>query len=349
MDRRWGFEAVLLGLTLGLGGCAAPVSDEEEEPVSEQVLAQSCASDFHPGYIQAKGAFTCDFRIAGDYPPQQLPPDLERDRMHMTRADGMLHKQIPIAFSSTEFTNGFPDIYGGGRYLFEKWSDARDYHEFVAEDFVLDGVQFLERSYLSDADCHHYKVVNAYRFKPIDTAQVVVRTERFEMTGHHAVQKLQHSWGGIWAEAKQRDMAAVWLMYNAQEDIASVVYFIDRVVPYDPNVPDFATLGFLASSPPLGHHLEERGFSRTFDRTQWVLTVWFPFKKGDHGQPSEWPHSPPFGRPYCTDGVCEVSAGENATSCPADCRPHCGNAICQPGQGENDLNCPGDCGYGPSN
>ena len=39
---------------------------------------------------------------------------------------------------------------------------------------------------------------------------------RFELTGQHAVKKLKQSWNGIFAEAKQRKLAAVWLIYNEQ-------------------------------------------------------------------------------------------------------------------------------------
>jgi hypothetical protein len=136
-------------------------------------------------------------------------------------------------------------------------------------------------------------------------------------------------------------MTAAWLLYNRQEQLAQVVYYTDRVGPSDPTTPDFASLFALQGAPPLGHHVEDLGWPRTFDRTEWILTVWFPFAAGDHGQPSLWPHSPPFPAPFCGDGVCEPSRGEDHASCAGDCPPACGDAICQPG--EDTHSCPGDC------
>jgi len=40
---------------------------------------------------QARGAFTCDFALPGDFPQAQLGPALERDRMYMAARPGMLH------------------------------------------------------------------------------------------------------------------------------------------------------------------------------------------------------------------------------------------------------------------
>lgn len=107
-------------------------------------------------------------------------------------------------------------------------------------------------------------------------------------------------------------------------------------------MPDFPGLNTLQSAAPLGAIFDSlSGWTRTLDRTQWVLTVWFPFVLGDHGQPSLWPNSPPLPVPHEADGVCEVSRGETSVSAPSDCGPLCGNKVCN--AGENTLNCPGDC------
>lgn len=131
----------------------------------------------------------------------------------------------------------------------------------------------------------------------------------------------------------------IWLLYNEQEQLATVVYYADRVVPPDPFVPDFASLGMLASMPPLGDVFADQPWIKTFDRTHWTLTTWFPFVLGDHGEPSLWPNSPPFPEPYPGDGVCEVSRGENGDNSP-DCPATCGDGVAQ--EGEDTVNCPGD-------
>ena len=61
--------------------------------------------------------------------------------------------------------------------------------------------------------------------------------------------------------------------------------------------PDFASLFALADAPSLGQAFDDAGWAKLFDRTQWVLTIWFPFESGDTGEPSVWPNSPPFPAP----------------------------------------------------
>jgi hypothetical protein len=111
-----------------------------------------------------------------------------------------------------------------------------------------------------------------------------------------------------------------------------IIHLADRAL--------FDLLG-LGSLPSLGLPLLQDGCSKNFDRTQFVLTIWYPFVAGDHGTPAVFPNSPPLPSPLCLDGVCEVSRGENGSNCPLDCPPACGDAVCQ--SGENTKNCPGDC------
>lgn len=324
-----------------LGACAVSTDD---------VGSQSAACDDdhnsdHDGDIDAKGAFTCDLRIAGDaFAPDGIAGPIERDRMIMSRATGFIHKQIPIALDFTHFSGGQPDLLSGGRYLYKTREDADNYKRFVEHDYVLDGVQFLDRSYWLAKECHSWTVVGAHDFTDIHTTQIIIRTERLTLAGKHPVDTLNKAWPSIKAEAKADGMASVWLAYNEEEQLATIIYTHDRIVPYDPGNPDFASLGYLGGVTPLGHVLTEQGFTRTFDLTHWVFTLWFPFAAGDNGEASIWPDSPPFDKPRCGDGVCEVSRGEDHTSCAADCETHCGNAICQSVEGENDLDCPGDCG-----
>lgn len=343
--------------SVALLGCGGPVEDDTEdfdedaEELGEDTAAFGGGGDDDDdddgiGKIKAKGGFTCDFSILGDaFGPADIAPAIERDRMIMSDGNGMYHKHLPIALDFEHFSNGQPDLFSGGRYLFKKEKDARDYRDYVENDMILDGDLFLERPYFYGAECYDWKVAGARNFTPVDTTQVIMRTERFELTGNvnHAINKVKDAWEDIEDEAEVRGFAAAWVLYNKDERLASVVYFHDRVVPYDPNVPDFESLGYVSSIPPLGATIADEGFPRVFDRTHWVLTIWKPFVSGDHGDPSLWPHSPPFGLPFCGDNVCEVSRGEEASTCAVDCPSKCGNGICQPNKGENDLNCPGDC------
>lgn len=282
-----------------------------------------------------KGCFTCDFGLPGALPLNQVPAVIERDRMYMAEQPGMRTKHLPLRI---DFNTG--NLLSGGRYLFDTFEEAQDYKDWVTNGFVLDGVNFLQRPIFLAPECHAWRVIGAKDFGPVNT-QIIMRTERWSVPNGNLKHLLKQKWDDVQAEAEQRGMTSVWLTYNEQEHLAQLVYFANRIGPQDPNNPDFASLAALEDATPLGHIFDSYGWSKTFDRTQWVLTIWFPFVAGDQGAPSLWPHSPPFPQPFIGDGVCEVSRGENNANSPADCGPQCGNGVCDPG--ENTQNCPGDC------
>jgi hypothetical protein len=255
--------------------------------------------------------------------------------MYMAERPGMLHKHIPIRI---DLTTG--NLLAGGRYLFDTAANAEAYKSYV-ENFTLDGVRFFEWPYFLNHDCHAWSVIGAHDFGDIHDVQVIVRTERWAVPIENQRRLLRQQWPAIRAEAQGRGLTSVWLLYNRQEQLVTLVYFANRIVPKNPLVPDFVSLEALEIAQPLGHIFDDQNWMKTFDRTQWVLTIWFPFLIGDHGEPSLWPHSPPLPEPYCGDGVCEVSRGENHASCPGDCPPQCGDGVCQ--AGEDTRNCPGDC------
>ena len=287
------------------------------------------------GKVKAKGAFTADFGLPGSLPLNMVPPLIERDRMYMAARRGMQNKYLPLRI---DFATG--NLLSGGRYLFDTERDAEQYKDWVKNDFILDGMHFFDRPFFIDPDYHAWEVIDAHHLGEIET-RIIVRTERWSVSNRNQVATLKHKWDEILAEARTRGLTSVWLLYNRDERLVQLVYFANRIVPQDPTTPDFASLEALEFSLALGHHFDDQPWTKTFDRTQWVLTIWFPFVTGDNGEPSLWPHSPPFPEPYCGDGVCEVSRGESHATCPGDCPPKAGNGKCEPG--ENSSNCPGDC------
>jgi hypothetical protein len=290
-------------------------------------------SDAQPG-----GAFTCDFGLSSDLsllPPGQIAPSIERDRMYMAARPGMLHKHIPISFDDTG------NIFSGGRYLFDTAAHAREYRDWVFNTYVLDGVLFLKRPYFLSPDCHAWTVIGAHDFADIHSSQIVLRTERWSLPKTpQPAWVLKQRFDAILATADARGLTSVWLLYDPEEALASLVYFGGRVGPSDPRAPDMASLGALADAPRLGDIFDDQGWKRIFDRTQWALTIWFPFALGDRGEPSLWPNTPPFYLPYPGDEVCEVSRGESAVNAPLECTPQCGDGMAQ--TDETSMNCPGD-------
>lgn len=287
------------------------------------------------GDIDAKGAFTCDFALSSDFPPSQVGPVIERDRMYMSERPGMLFKQLPVRIGETG------NLLCGGRYLFDTEAHAREYQRWVDEDFVLDGTHFFDRPYFLDPECHSWSVIGAHDFAPRRASQFVLRTERWIVPADDQSHLLLDRWPAIRAAAEGHGLTSVWLLYNKQEHVVSLVYFADRLGPPDPHVPDFASLAALENAPPLGQLFDDQNWNKYFDRTHWVLTVWFPFAPRDFGEAALWPYSPPLPGPYCGDGVCEASRGERYANCPGDCPAQCGDGVCE--AGENTQNCPGDC------
>jgi hypothetical protein len=285
--------------------------------------------------VAAGGAFTCDFNLPGDLPFDQVPAILERDRMFMAARPGFTRKLVPLRIDPA--TGG---VSSGGRYLFATKEDADAYREWVTREFALDGTLFLERPYFLSPDCRSWAVIGAHDFTDIHSTHVVVRTERWSVPSDNQRKLLKERWPAVRAAAAAQGLSSVWLLYNKQEDVVSLVSVADRVAPPDPYAPDFTSLFALEYAPSVGAVFNDAGWSPMFDRTSWVLTTWFPFHSGDTGEPSLWPNSPPFPEPYTDDGVCEGSRGENGDTAPSDCVPTCGDGVAQPG--ETNLSCPAD-------
>ncbi len=61
---------------------------------------------------------------------------------------------------------------------------------------------------------------------------------------------------------------------------------------------DFASLAALEHAPSQGAVWEQGGRARkTFDRTHWVFTIWFPATGASDDLPALWPNSPPLPSP----------------------------------------------------
>jgi hypothetical protein len=293
------------------------------------------------GDLSAWGGFSCDFGLSGDLPLNQVPPALERDRMYMAARPGMVRKDVPISIDPSSPNPAKPNLFGGGRYLFTNLLDAVKYKQFVDQQFVLDGVHFLQRPYFINPDCHVWITIGARDFAAVPSEHVVVRTERFAVPPGNHLPLLVSKWPQLSQLAASQGLTSVYLWYNPLERLVSVVSFDGRVGLPDPTSPDVASLLALQNSPAVGQAVfGGQSWTPKMDRTQWVLTYWYPFLRGDQGTPSVWPNSPPFPMPYAGDGVCEVSRGENAQNSAGDCLPTCWNGV--PNLGETSLNCPGD-------
>lgn len=312
------------------------------------IAAESRADSI--GYpLPALGGFSCDFTL--DLSLSGNPgPIIERDRIWLQQdtqelkpawaADpGMMQKHIPI------IPTGETTVLGGGRYLFTSRVQAAAYENLILNEYQYPaGTNFTARTEFSNAECRDWGVVLAWRFTELDT-HTAIRTERFDTGRSNLLQEavlrlaLLAKAPGIIAEAKARGLGEVHILHNAEDHKVQLVYIQPRI---SPDNPDGAAFGILLSQEPLGADLVALGLDRVVDQTQFVLTIWLPFEEGDLGEASLWPNSPPLPMPFCGDGVCVPSHGEDGSSCAVDCPENCGDGICQEPD-EAKENCPVDC------
>jgi hypothetical protein len=238
---------------------------------------------------EAGAAFTCDFAISKDFSPRDIVPMIERDRAVMTARPGFLRKFIPLRIDPAS-----GDFLSGGRYLFRTAQDARQYQTWLWHDFVQGGVAFFDRPFFLHPECHVWDVVGVADLAPYDEQQVVLRTERFQVPAAEQDEQLAARWSQVLTEARRRELTGVWLLHNEPEQLVSLVYFAERSAPLTPDELDTVTL---EQGPPLGDVFADQGWRQTFDRTQWVLTIWFPSGLGEDGRPPLWPNSPPLPGP----------------------------------------------------
>jgi hypothetical protein len=254
---------------------------EQPYPLQHQITADAGA------------AFTCDFAISKNVSPLDIVPMIERDRTAMTARPGFLRKFIPLRIDPAS-----GNLLSGGRYLFRTAQDARQYQTWLWHDFVLDGIAFFDRPFFLNPECHVWDVVGVADLAPYDEHQVVLRTERFRVPATSQDSRLAARWSQVLAEARRRGLTGVWLLHDQPEQLVSLVYFAERSAPFTPDSLDPVVL---EHAPPLGDVFADQGWTRTFDRTQWVLTIWFPFVLDDHGRPSVWPNSPPLPGPVAAN------------------------------------------------
>jgi hypothetical protein len=245
-------------------------------------------------------AFTCDFTISTNVSPLDIVPMIERDRTVMTARPGFLRKFIPLRIDPAS-----GNLLTGGRYLFHTAQDARRYQTWLWHDFVLDGVAFFDRPFFLNPECHVWHIVGVADLAPYDEHQVVLRTERFQVPATSRDLQLAALWRQVLADARRRGLTGVWLLHDQSERLVSLVYFADRSVPLTPDTLDLVAL---EQAPPLGDIFDDQGWTRTFDRTQWVLTLWFPSVRGGHGRPSVWPNSPPLPGPVAPTTIDRLNA-----------------------------------------
>ena len=84
-------------------------------------------------------------------------------------------------------------------------------------------------------ECHAWTVIGTHDFGDVHSSQIVLRTERWSLRNARLpALMLQQKFAAILANAQARDLTSVWLLYDPEEALVSLVYFGGRVGPSDP-------------------------------------------------------------------------------------------------------------------
>ncbi len=327
-----------------IAGCAGNRGDVQTGVSTSKERLQIGQCDHLPlGAITARGAASDDFQLDfSKFPPTPIGAIIERDRMYMAERPGFLTKQLPLLIDQQG------RFFSGGRYLFETYSNALAFHDWLATNLILDGVEILDRPYFVGLTGFAYEVIGGWRWEHVED-QVAMRVERWStanipMPPIALRQFLASQVSLIEAEAVQAHLAEVYLSYSQTDNLVNLVYFTShRADPnWDRSAPDFATLGALQAAPSLATPaMQAQGWASAFDRASWIFNTWFHFYAGDTGLKANWTNSPPLPPAAIPgDSLCDPSQGEDNATDPADCLVTCGNSVADPG--ETTASCPSD-------
>ncbi len=251
------------------------------------------ASSYEPGPISCEGAAFDDFRLTNDLPPHAAPAVIERDRLYMPARPGFNRKLLPLRVDPTAGT-----AWSGGRYLLDTFAHAREFADWVANEFELDGTLILDRPDFAEVTTHVWRVLGAYDFKDVQTSQHVYRTEIWKLAPGTSGEWLANRWPALRDEAAERGRAALWFLFDEAAEEASLVTIAERAASPPAAGLECASVAALERAPSQGAALAHGGrLHKTFDRTHWVFTIWFPVTGAAGDLPPLWPNSPPLPAP----------------------------------------------------
>jgi hypothetical protein len=249
---------------------------------------------YAPGPIACRGAFTGEFGLGDELPLDEAPYVIERDRINEGRLPGFNRKLLPL--QADEATGRRT---AGGYYLLDTPEHARhmfDWYQDPVHGFVLDGIPILKRAYFKEPRAHWWTVLGAQDFAPLESAQKLVRFERWHSDDAELAAKLERDWPALRAAGAERGLAALWLLFNSRQDEnIGLISVMDRGAAVPADAPDFAGLRELAAMHSPGAAFEKSlGAVRRFDRSSWVFSIWFPWSDRRTARRTLWPNSPPF-------------------------------------------------------
>ena len=158
--------------------------------------------DYGRGPIDVKGCVTSVMVMRGDQPPDAVPNVIERDRQHMSARPGIHLKLLPVLQTPQAC-----EVLTGGAYLFDTIEDARAFAHWTENEFVIDGVPFVEMPALLSRTAKVWQVLGAENFAPVETHQIVMRVEEWRMPTGMDGKALSQHWSDVRDAARKQGLA----------------------------------------------------------------------------------------------------------------------------------------------
>jgi hypothetical protein len=251
-------------------------------------------SGYEPGPIPCEGCFTGEFGLGDGLPIDHAPYVIARDRIVEALAFHFNRKLLPLSMDRSTGNR-----FAGGYYLLPTAEEAAQlcrWYQDPVNGFILDGTPILQRSYFIDPVAHWWHVAGAEDFAPLDSAQHVVRFERWRGSTRDLEWRVMAVWPDVRQSALDQKLAAVWLLVNpAQEESVGIVSVASWPPDRDALEPGFKGIDHLSGLPGVGAAVDRlAGLDKSFDRTSWIFSVWFPYRDWRTSRKLLWPNSPPF-------------------------------------------------------
>jgi hypothetical protein len=241
-----------------------------------------------------RGCFTGEFGLGADFDIDEAPYVIARDRIIESRSNPFTRKLLPIGIDEATGART-----AGGYYLLPTFDDAdrmRQWYQDPVDGMIVDGIPMLQRTYFLEPRAHSWRVAGAEDFRPLASAQRIVRFERWRARAGAVAETVERLWPEVRARAVAAGVSAVWLLHNGnQDESVGLITVADRLPGVGTDAPDFASVRALAALPSLGAPFDALAYvERTFDRTGWIYCVWFPYHGWRTSRKLLWPNSPPF-------------------------------------------------------
>ena len=248
--------------------------------------------NYDAGPIDVTGCVTSAMVMRGDLPSDAVPNVIERDRQHMAARPGFHLKLLPVLQA--------PDtghVLTGGAYLFDSGEQAQAFADWTVQDFIIDGVPFVEMPALLSRTAKVWQIAGAENLAAVEAHQIVMRVEEWQMPTGMMGRDLVQDWENIRDAARHQGLTAVWLLYDDARSEFGVVTSAARRGSAATDEPDLASLQNLSASESLGARYQASGAAKIFDRSSFVFCVWFPITGDNTDLPPLWPNSPPLPGP----------------------------------------------------